>query len=262
MKLLNKVTVNDIYRKLIKKYPLKYQEKWDESGIKYFGRKKAFIDKILIALDINAACIQFAIKNKIELIIAHHPIFTNSKEIKLFKNDINNLKLLKKHKINVIALHTSIDNHPNGLNWFLVKQISSKNFKQIKNSDGTFFKVNLIKQYSANELITLFKETHDVNAITCHDNGSKIKSIYFCSGSGFGVLKHQLSKLKKDECLVTGDIKWHNWQTINDFNANALDVGHDIEKHFITLISEFIIQNFPKIKIYNYFPNIKLKVTN
>ncbi|WEK83332.1 MAG: Nif3-like dinuclear metal center hexameric protein [Mycoplasma sp.] len=253
-------SLSNLYQYLTQLYPLKYQEKWDQSGLKVFGNKKDNIDKVLISLDINYGAINFAIKNKIKLIIAHHPIFTDSEEIKTSFNDLQNIKLLKKHKINIIGLHTNIDNNPKGLNYYLVNKLPIKKALQKKHQEGTYFEVNLNKNHDQKSLKMLLKNTYQVNCVNSITFSNKINKLLFCSGSGFNVLSPTFKNISNNTAIVTGDIKWHNWQMVNDLKINTFDVGHDVEKWFIELITKKLLAFDSSLKLFSYYPDLKLDI--
>lgn len=253
-------SLNNLYQYLLKTYPLRYQEKWDQCGLKIFGDKNINIDQVLITLDINRACINFAIDHKIKLIIAHHPIFTDDENFESFINDKQNIKLLKKHKINTIGFHTNIDNHPYGLNHYLVHKLPIKNAVQKLTKAGSYFVVNLKQSYEPKQLAKLFKDTFDVNVVQSLDFKHKINQLYFCSGSAFSILKPTLKNIKTNMAIVTGDIKWHNWQILNDLQASAFDIGHDVEKWFIELLTKKILAFDSTIKVFSFYPDLKIDI--
>ena len=76
---------SEIFSYLTKKYPLRLQEKWDQSGkITFFDTK---VTGVLVCLDVNTVTVNEALKKKCNLIVSHHPIFTKSKEYPLSKKE-------------------------------------------------------------------------------------------------------------------------------------------------------------------------------
>lgn len=72
--------LSELVKKITHYYPIKLQEKWDQSGliIKSENFKKQVLNKVLICLDINEAIINEAISKKCNLIITHHPILQSN----------------------------------------------------------------------------------------------------------------------------------------------------------------------------------------
>ncbi|MGL4687620.1 MAG: Nif3-like dinuclear metal center hexameric protein, partial [Fusobacteriaceae bacterium] len=70
-----------IIKNLEKKFPKKLAEDWDNVGL-IIGSGESAIKKIIIALDADLETIKFAIENKADLLITHHPmIFSSIKKI-------------------------------------------------------------------------------------------------------------------------------------------------------------------------------------
>lgn len=249
------ITLKQLYSFLTKTFPLKFQEEWDESGIKQFNKSNQVINKVAICLDPSLTNINQAIKSNVDLIISHHPIFTNNKEIKLNSTDKKTLSLLKKHKISLISFHTNVDNNPIGLNYFLSKTLGFNNIKIKKNAEGSYASSN-IQKIKFNDLLKKLKTKLNTYTNKGISNGNKINQIALCSGSSFSVLKKSINSFGKNTCLITGDIKWHDWVYANDLNLNLIDIGHDAEKFFIELIVKTIKVKIPLSKIIKINTNI------
>ncbi|MGL4968814.1 MAG: Nif3-like dinuclear metal center hexameric protein, partial [Fusobacteriaceae bacterium] len=57
-------------------YPRKNAEKWDNVGL-LIGDRKREIKKIILALDADMETIDYAIEEKADLLITHHPFIFN-----------------------------------------------------------------------------------------------------------------------------------------------------------------------------------------
>ena len=125
-----KITIKSIYDLLNSSFPIANQEIWDQSGLRLFDLKSTPISKIILCLDCTKDIIDYAIENNYKLIISHHPIFTKNKYFEPSKFDIENIKILKAHKISLLSLHTCIDNHEDGLNTYILKKIGVNNIQK------------------------------------------------------------------------------------------------------------------------------------
>ena len=253
-------TLKDLYNALIGKFSLKLQAKWDQSGIHRFSLWNKKINKILLCLDCNEEVINLAIKFKYYVIISHHPIFVNSNEIENQCNTNSMLNKLKKHKINLISLHTCVDNNEYGLNLYLIKMLKLNNILCIKNPNtDTLYYIGCFKKpLKFNNAINFINKTFKTNNIKFLKETNIIDSIILSCGSGFSVLKSDLKNFSKSSLIITGDIKWHDWILLDDLKINAIDVGHDLEKYFINLVNDILISKFPKLKIIKHYPTIEL----
>ena len=259
------ITLKELYRALTKKFTLKLQEEWDQSGIRRFSSWEKPINKVLICLDCTSKAIDEAIKTSCDVIISHHPIFTNSNEIEEQCNAKTILNRLKKNKISLISLHTCVDANECGLNYYLIKMLKLKKISCIKNHNNC---VNCYigcfnKPLAFNDAIDLINNTFKTNSIKFLKKTQKIDTVILSCGAGFSLLKPDLLNFDKNALIITGDIKWHDWILLNDLNINGLDVGHELEKYFINLIKEFLNEKFSELKIIKHYPTINLvSVTN
>ena len=82
---------------------------WDNVGLS-IGDKTAYVNKVLITLEINEAVVDEAISKDVQLIISHHPlIFRPIKSITNFDDKGNILLKLIKNSIGVYVAHTNFD---------------------------------------------------------------------------------------------------------------------------------------------------------
>lgn len=118
--------VKDILTLIEKLAPKEHAMKWDNVGLQV-GAYENEVDKIMVSLDITSEVIQEAIKENIDLIIAHHPIiFSPLKTI--IKEDYKGNLIYQaiKNDINIYATHTNMDIATGGLNDFVANKIGLK----------------------------------------------------------------------------------------------------------------------------------------
>lgn len=109
--------------------PLRYQESYDNAGL-ITGNQNMEITGALIALDCTEEIIDEAIKNKCNLVIAHHPIvFSGLKKLN-GKNYVERtiIKAIK-NDIAIYAIHTNLDNVHNGVNAKICEVLGLTNCK-------------------------------------------------------------------------------------------------------------------------------------
>ena len=256
------ITLRKLYRTLTKRFNLKLQEKWDQCGIKRYSSWDKTINKVIVCLDCNLQVVDEAIKGKYDVIISHHPIFTKSKNISTSSIDLQILKKLNRHKIDLISLHTCVDNNEFGLNHYLVKMLSLHNLTYVKNSKGSYYIGHFSKPFKFDDVLHVIYQTFKTLNIRYIQNTSTINSIILCSGSGFSVLKPDLETFSKNSLIVTGDIKWHDWNLVNDLKINTLDIGHDVEKYFNDLICDYLEDTLDELSVKKIYPKIKILTLN
>jgi len=123
------VRIKDVTRYLESIAPLALQESYDNAGL-IVGDSNTEVTKVLVCLDSVEDTIDEAVRLGANLIVAHHPIvFSGLKRfngsnyvertvIKAIKNDIA-----------IYAIHTNLDNVPNGVNSIIAKKLGLKNVR-------------------------------------------------------------------------------------------------------------------------------------
>lgn len=246
---------SNIFKSLCDLYPLKLQEKWDESGkILFFDDE---VKNVLVCLDVNPESVNEAIKKHCNLIISHHPIFLKSKDFPIGMKEKELVILLNKNQISLISFHTCFDNSPIGMNYsFLSKLPIFKNIKSLTSNRGGYCTASLTNAKTTSELASFIKIKCKCAKVIClNENKSKpINKVVVCLGSGFSVLR-SLLPLNNYDAYLTGDVKWHDWMYAKINNANVIDIGHDCENVFCTIISEKLKEMFDEIKVFA-FPSV------
>lgn len=154
--------VKDVTKYLEKIVPLHLQESYDNSGLQV-GDYKSEVKGILVSLDVTLEVIDDAINQQCNLIVAHHPIIFG--EIKnVTKSSLTGSIVFKaiKNNINIYAIHTNLDNVPNGVNSKIAEVIGLKRKKIL------LPKQNLLK------LVVFVPESHS----------EKVSQALFRSGAG------------------------------------------------------------------------------
>ena len=96
--------------------PSEYQESYDNSGL-IVGDKNAKVKKALITLDATEEVVDEAIREKCQLIIAHHPIVFGGLKKLNGKNYVERVVIKAiKNNIAIYAIHTNYDNVLEGVN--------------------------------------------------------------------------------------------------------------------------------------------------
>ena len=132
--------LKEILQVLEEKAPPSLQESYDNAGL-ITGNMEMEITGALICLDSIEAVIDEAIRLKLNLVIAHHPIvFSGLKKIN-GKNYVERT-LIKaiKHDIAIYAIHTNLDNVYSGVNSKICEKLGLVNTR-ILSSKGELKKL-------------------------------------------------------------------------------------------------------------------------
>ena len=237
--------------------PKEISEDFDNVGL-LIGDASKDLKNILVTLDATVDVIEEAIDKDCNLIISYHPIiFEGIKRINEEKGYVQKA-LIKaiENRISIYALHTSMDNHPNGISASLAKIIGlnktstlipkEKKINNLKTGMGTvgYLKskiseekfLNLVKKRINNTLIRHSKKT-----------GKKISKVAIVAGSGSFAIDDCLDN--NVNALITSDLKYHKFFIEND-KILLVDIGHfESEKHIKLVIQEYLKKKLPNFTI-------------
>lgn len=136
------ITIGDIVAIIEKKYPLSWQESYDNCGL-LVGDSDNPIKGVLISLDCTVEVVEEAIAKGANMIISHHPFIFSA--LKNLTGNSDLLKVLNKainNNINIYALHTNFDNAPEGVSYQLAKILGLHQIKPLQSFQGHLNKLS------------------------------------------------------------------------------------------------------------------------
>ena len=236
---------------LEKEFDPKSAESWDFVGYNLKTNNYQKNLKILTCLDVDNAVIETAIKKAVSLILTFHPFKFAKTWKEIYQHDPNKkqmVKQLKKHKINVYAIHTNFDKHLHGTKYWLVKKLKWQSnilktfdFAYLINYQNYFF-----------DLINELKVKLKIN--TTWSNVEKnflVENIYLAPGASDSF--EFIQNCQKNTILITSDLKWNQQQRLNDLGYKFIMITHQIEDVFNQGISTFLTKVLDQnITIINY----------
>ena len=138
--------VSEITEILNKWMPISIAEDFDNVGL-LIGDPNCRVENILITLDTTLNVVEEALEKNCNLIISYHPIIFNGLKKVTPDSGYVQKSLIKavKNNISVYAIHTSLDNHPEGISYYLSKKIGLKNISTLipKKIDNSTLKIGM-----------------------------------------------------------------------------------------------------------------------
>ncbi len=123
---------------LNKKVPFRHCEKWDNVGF-IAGDISGEITGLTSALDICDETIDYAVKNKCNVIIAHHPlVFSQLKNLRADDHTGSLLIKLIKNGVNLIVLHTNFDKSIYNQSYNVAEKLGLRNVKPLSVTDSEY----------------------------------------------------------------------------------------------------------------------------
>lgn len=222
------------------------QESWDNSGFQLMLDNET--DKIILSLDITDEVIDYAINNKANLIISHHPMIMGgikNIDIRTYKG-LNLIKAIK-NDISIYSAHTSLDVAYGGVNDTIAKILGlNKQQPLAKMDNGINIGIvgELEKSYTSEEIETQIKDKFQISYINKYGRkNDNIKKIALCGGSGAEFIKDAIEN--DIDLYITGDIKHHDAQYGYEEGLYIFDISHyESERPVLNTIKSKLKEKF------------------
>jgi dinuclear metal center YbgI/SA1388 family protein len=251
--------VEDIITLLEDLFPPELQESYDNSGEQIIF-PESDVSSVLLALDIDNDVIDEASGKESALIITHHPFF-----FKQIKNIVSGnpksdmiLKLID-NRISVYSAHTNLDKVyysklSESLGLTEHRLLIEKGFMD-ENTPAGFGTLSLLREkITLSQLLDLIKSKLGLDYLLVSGPvDAVISKIAILNGSGGNSIESIIDKYDVD-CIVTGDIGYHNSRIGIEYSVPVIDAGHfGTEKILIDFLKNELVnkvhQNYPGEKI-------------
>lgn len=226
--------VKEIITFLNNKFPVELQEAYDNAG-EQVSFPEAPVRGILISLDINSDIVAEADKLGCNMIITHHPfIFSPIKKIIAGDSKSDLLVRLIDTRKSLFSLHTNLDKiYYNKLARVIGISTGEPLFREDdkgrtgKFSDigfGVYGEIN--KPMLFENFIELVKEKLELEFLLFSgDKKKNIKKVVALNGAG-GRLIEKIIDDKKPDCIITGDVGFHQSHNALLHDVAIIDAGH------------------------------------
>ena len=226
-------------------------EEWDNVGLQ-IGNPRLPVQRIWIALDPSVEVIEAACKNKVDLLITHHPlIFRPLKSIDFDTPGGSIIQMAAQHHLAIFSAHTNFDIVSDGVNDILAQRLGIKQLeilqlikveasaqKEVGScADGEVLygigRIGVLdKPRSLKALVSMVKKKLKLNFVkVAGDPKIKITRVALCSGSGSSLMPAFLSS--EADVYISGDIHYHNARDAESVQRAIIDIGHFASEHLM-----------------------------
>ena len=250
---------NEIISVLEKLSPTSYAEEWDNVGL-LVGRYEKEVSRVMLALDATDEVVDLAVKNKVDMLITHHPmIFSAMKKIN--DSDMIGRRVLKlaANDISYYAMHTNFDIMGGmaelaadvlGLRDRQVLEVTMSANKDSSGSEQGFGRTGYLDgDYTTRDIGMLVKENFGLDNVMLYgESDYKPCKIAIIPGSGKSMIRSALDK--KCDLLITGDIGHHEGIDAVDMGLHIIDATHfGLEHVFMDFIKSELNKNLEGLDI-------------
>lgn len=236
----------EIIRYFESKYPVELAYEWDNCGLQ-IGTLNQKVKHVLVTLDVTKEVVKEAIKQKVDLIISHHPLMFKPMQNIVFDSPRGWIvKNLIQHNIACYSAHTNFDQASGGMNDTLAEKLGIIEPKLL-DEEYNIGRYGDIPKVSMEEFIQNIKNTFHLASVKVVGNTDKtIGTIAISGGSG----SQHMYAAKKQNCDVylTGDVTYHTAIDAIQLGITLIDVGHHVEVVFVEKVISDLQQIFPDIQ--------------
>ncbi len=228
--------VLDIYNILNSISPFELQAKWDNSGLNV-GSFECDFNNIYVALELDSEILESVAPNS--LVVVHHPLIF--KPLSTFHTNIypcNLLSICMQKEICVIAMHTNFDK--THLNSAFAKRLCLDKFGYEYEREQDFSLIYTCKKQLSLTPILLashIKQMLNMDTIRYSHGSDAINNIYITCGSNAS----SYCIANSGDCIITGDIKYHDAMIAKSNYISFIDVPHfESECIFADLVAKIL----------------------
>jgi GTP cyclohydrolase I len=224
------MTLKAVYEALDALSPFALQEKWDNSGL-IVGSWTQAIQTVVLSIDVDEALLDSLEEGS--LLLTHHPlIFGGITALDFGRYPANLLQKMVRKNIANIAMHTNFDQtHLN--RWVAENVLGQTPVAQ----DG------FVAYFDVDETFDAFAETvrgrfslPQLKTVKCHE---RLRRIALVTGAGASLMRDIDA-----DCLLTGDIKYHDAMEAASLGRSMIDIGHYESERFFPDVLAPHLKNF------------------
>ncbi|MCK9524649.1 MAG: Nif3-like dinuclear metal center hexameric protein [Limnochordia bacterium] len=227
--------VQDFCRSMEELAPLELALEWDNVGLQ-IGNPSQRVSAVVVTLTVTLDVVKRAIESGANLLIAHHPvIFKPLRQIRTDSPEGALLAALLQDDLAVYVAHTNLDQAGQGLNHWLARDLGLREEEVLvpaKANGCGLGRVGKIPPVGLGDLAKQVEVLWGSPVRVVGDLGLEISTVAVVGGSG-GDFAQQAREAGAD-CLITGDVSYHDAMDARNLGMAVLDAGHFATEKLVT----------------------------
>ena len=224
-----------------------YSMSWDNDGI-MLDADGGDITRVTVALEINEAVIESAVRFGANAIVTHHPfVFHPLKAVRGVPGQY--IKTLMKHSVSVLSYHTRLDCADGGVNDTLARRLGLSDVKPFGHDPMPLGRVGMLpREMNEKELAEHVKAALSCGTLRGNAVGKdKIRRVAVVGGGGKDEIADACAVA---DAFVTADLSHNAFITASELSLFVLDAGHyHTENPVIFTIAERLQSAFPSLAV-------------
>ncbi len=197
-----------IYKYLDALFPTSLSCDWDNDGMMCVTDTEKNISRVLLTLDITDKSIDYALANKYDLIISHHPlVFSPVRHVSVTDNVGKKLIKLIKNDLPAISFHTRLDAADDGVNDALASALGLSDVRKFGNADDTIGRIGTVDEIDLPTFAGTVKDRLGAGSITVSDCGLTVNRVAVLGGAGKDYA--DAAKAAGADTYVTGEMGYN-----------------------------------------------------
>lgn len=220
------------------------------------GTNETEVTKALVALDITDEVIGEAIDEHAQIILSHHPLYFELKQVSDDTLIGRKIVQLLQHNISAFCQHTNLDSVPGGVNDALAAKLGvsvegwldGPHFTR----DGREYGMGRLGKLAApvcfGDYLAQVKSSLNGNGLRFWNAGRSVQKVALCGGSGGEFV--ETAVLEGCDTLVTADVKYHQFLEAKERGLNLIDADHFCTENVVVpVLADMLKKGFPEIEV-------------
>ncbi|MBP3605825.1 MAG: Nif3-like dinuclear metal center hexameric protein [Clostridia bacterium] len=218
------MTVQALYNKLNARLPKELAEPWDNDGLMVCADADAPVRRVLLALDVTETAVDFAIENRFDVLLTHHPLIFRPLSSVTEDSPVGRkvIKLIRAG-VSVFSFHTRADRVDGGVNDVLADLLELTEIEPLS-EDGMGRVGSLEEPMSLEEFCDLAKKKLDAPILSVADGGNLVQKVAVLGGEGKDYLKAALAS--GADTYLSGSLGYHTLEDAPELGINLIEGGH------------------------------------
>ncbi len=218
------MTVQELYNRLVARLPDSLCEPWDNDGLMVAPDADAPVRRILLSLDVTEDAVDFAIENRFDVILTHHPLIFRPLSSVTEDSPVGRkvIKLIRSG-ISVFSFHTRADRVDGGVNDVLADLLELTEIEPLS-EDGMGRVGYLEEPMPLEEFCDRVKGQLDAPILSVADGGNLVHKVAVLGGEGKDYLKAALAS--GADTYLSGSLGYHTLEDAPELGINLIEGGH------------------------------------
>lgn len=237
--------VKDIFAALDALAPTHLKLGFDNVGL-LVGAWDDEVERVLCALDITLDVIEEGRRMGAELIVSHHPMFFELKNVTDSDTTGQRVLALARSGMAAICMHTNLDIAPGGVNDALAEALGIEN--AVPFGGESCGRIGDVPEMALWDFMAEVKGALGADGLRFVDSGRPVRRVAVLGGAGGGNMMEAFEA--GADTYVTADVKHHQFIDAKELGINLIDAGHfSTENVVVPVLAETIRGSFPELDV-------------